>query len=163
METCAVAVDKTEFPSLLKRLWGELFEVKHLKAGFRKAALCPLTTEAITKSSFAPSLPHTLPPPESQSPKKGDQDAGADTHTHLIHVQVKCCECFSEKQLTPVRVYLWGYFAHLLGKKRTERKTACRKLKALNSGEALTADDIFERLKEDKQKVEKEKLNARNE
>ena len=55
-----------------------------------------------------------------------------------------------------------GYFAHLLGKK-TERRTAHRKLKALSSGEALTADDIYERLEEDKQKVEKEKLNARNE
>ena len=157
METCAAVVDKTEFPGLLERLWEESFEAKHVKAGFRKAGLCPLTTEAITKSSFAPSLPHTLPPPESQSPKKGDQDAGADTDTHLIHVQVKCCECFSEKQLTPVRVYLRGYFAHLLGKKKTERKkTARRKVKALYSGEALTADDIFERLEEeDKQKLER--------
>ena len=162
METCAAVVDKTEFPGLLKRLWEESFEAKHLKAGFRKAGLCPLTTEAITKSSFAPSLPHTLPPPESQSPKKGDQDAGADTDTHLIHVQVKCCECFSEKQLTPVRVYLRGYFARLLGKKKTERKkTARRKVKALYSGEALTADDIFEKLEEeDKQKLEKEQQKA---
>ena len=57
-----------------------------LKAGFRKAGLCPLTTEAIAKSSFAPSLPHTLPPTECQSPKKGDHDAGADTDTHLIQM-----------------------------------------------------------------------------
>ena len=62
----------------------------------------------------------------------------------------------------PVRVYLWEYFAHLLGKKKTERKkTAYRKVKALYSGEVLTADDIFERLEEeDKQKLEKEKQKA---
>ena len=162
METCAAVVDKTEFPGLLKKLWEESFEAKHLKAGFRKAGLCPLTTENISKSSFAPSLPHTLPPHEPQTPKKGDQDTWADTDTHLIHVQVKCCECFSEKQLTPVHVYLRGYFARLLGKKKTERKkTARRKVKALYSGEVLTADDVYERLEEeDKQKLEKEQQKA---
>lgn len=77
-------------------------------------------------------------------------------------MQVKCCECFSEKQLTPVRIYLRGYFARLLGKKKTERKkTARRKVKALYSGEALTADDIYERLEEeDKEKREKEQQKA---
>ena len=85
-----------------------------------------------------------------KSPKKGDQDAGPETDTHLIHVQVKCCECFSEKQLILVSVYLWGYFAHLLSMKKTERKnTACKKVKGLYSEEALTADDIFERLEEE--------------
>ena len=63
-------------------------------------------------------------------------------------MQVKCCECFSEKELTPVRADLRWYFARLLGKKKTERKkTAYRKVKALYSGEALTADDIFEGLR----------------
>ena len=163
METCAAVVDKTEFSGLLKKLWEESFEAKHLKAGFRKAGLCPLTTENISKSSFAPSLPHTLLPHEPQTPTKGDQAAWADdTDTHLIHVQVKCCECFSEKQLTPVRVYLRGYFARLLGKKKAEKKkTARRKVKALYSGEALMADDIYERLEEeDKEKREKEQQKA---
>ena len=86
-----------EFPGLLQRLWEELFEAKHLKASFHNAGVCSLTTEAISKSSFAPCLPDILPPPESQTPKKGDQDALADTDTHLIHVKVKCCECFSKK------------------------------------------------------------------
>ena len=62
----------------------------------------------------------------------------------------------------PVHVYLWGFFARLLGKKKTEiKKTACRKVKALYSGEALTADSIFERVEEeDKQSLEKEKQKA---
>ena len=121
METCAAVVDKTEFPGLLKKLWEESFEAKHLKVGFRKAGLCPLTTENISKSSFAPSLPHILPPHEPQTPTKGDQAAWADdTDTHLIHVQVKCCECFSEKQLTPVRIYLRGYL-HASSAKRRQR------------------------------------------
>ena len=76
-------------------------------------------------------------------------------------MQVKCCECFSEKQLTPVCVYLRGYFACLLGKKTERGKTAHRKVKVLYSREALTADDIFERLEEeDKQKLEKEQQKA---
>ena len=109
------------------------------------------------------SLPHTLPQPKSQSPKIGDQDPGTNKNTHLIHMQVKCCECFSEKQLTPVHVYLWGYFACLLSKNKTERKkTARMKMKALYSGEVLTADDIIERLeKKGKQKLEKEQKAAR--
>ena len=77
-------------------------------------------------------------------------------------MQVKCCECFSKKQLTPVHVYLQGFFARLLGKKKTEiKKTARRKVKALYSGEALTADSIFERVEEeDKQSLEKEQQKA---
>ena len=53
---------------------------------------------------------------------------------------------------------MFRYFAHLLSIKKTERKkTACKKVKGLYSEEALTADDIFERLdeEEDKQKLEK--------
>ena len=188
METCAAVVDKTEFPSLLEKLWEESFEAKHLKAGFRKAGLCPLSTENIPKSSFAPSLPHTLAPSESQTSTQGtatgtatgtttgtatgndagtdagaatgndaDTDAGA-TDTHLIHVKVSCCECYNEKQLTPVRVYFRGYFARLLGKNKMERKkTARRKVKALYSGEALTADDIYERLEEEEKRKEQQK------
>ena len=43
----------------LKKAVEELFEAKHLKTGFRKAGLLPLTTEPIAKSSFALSSTHT--------------------------------------------------------------------------------------------------------
>ena len=66
METCAVMVDKTKFPGLLSKLWEASFQDHHLKAGFRKAGLCPISKEAIPKSSYATSLPHTQP---SQKPQ----------------------------------------------------------------------------------------------
>ena len=177
METCAAVVDKTEFPGLLEKLWEESFEAKHLKAGFHKAGLCPLSTENISQSSFAPSLPHALAQSKSQAPTQGTDTGnatgtatstatgtaisnatgtatgtatgaatgaatgtamgnatgtatgtamgtatsyatgtamsnatgtatGVATDTHLVHVKVSCCECYNEKQLTPVQVYL---------------------------------------------------------
>ena len=59
METCAAMVDKPKFPGLLSKLWEASFQDHHLKAGFRKAGLCPISKEASPKSSYATSLPHT--------------------------------------------------------------------------------------------------------
>ena len=60
-----------------------------------------------------------------------------------------------QKAATPVHVYLQGFFAHLLGKKTEIKKTARRKVKALCSEEALTADSIFGRVEEeDKQSLQ---------
>ena len=134
---------------LLEKLWEESFEAKHLKAGFHKAGLCPLSTENISQSSFAPSLPHALAQSKSQAPTQGTDTGNATgtatstatsaaagtatgaatgtatgtamgnatgtamgtatgtamsnaTDTHLVHVKVSCCECYNEKQLTPV-------------------------------------------------------------
>ena len=77
METCAAVVDKTEFPGLLEKLWEESFEAKHLKAGFRKAGLCPLSTDNISQSSFAPSLPHAPAQSKSQAPTQGTDTGDA--------------------------------------------------------------------------------------
>ena len=87
---------KQEFFSLFEKLLKESFDAKHLKAGFYKAGLCPLTAENISKSSFTPSLPSTIPPHKSQTPEKVDQDVGADTDSHVVHVQDRCCKCCSE-------------------------------------------------------------------
>ena len=64
--------------------------------------------------------------------------------------------------MTPARVYLRGYFFKLIGRKKAETKKMTRKrVKPLYSGEALTTDEIYERLDEDdQQKHEKKQQKA---
>lgn len=155
METCAAMVDKTVFSCLLKKLWKAPFKAQHLKTDFCKAGLCPLSKDSIPKSSYAPSLPHTSQSQVSTQVQIHDKGNNVHEDTHIVHVQVSCCQCANERQMTPVRVYLRGYFARHWREKGT--KTACRRVKPVYSGEALTTDDIYERLEEDdRQKKEKQ-------
>ncbi len=81
----------------------------------------PLVTGQHPKSSFAPSLPHTLP---SQTPTRVPVAGEGSDDTHTVHVQVECCKCLSGTQMTPVRVYLCGYFSRLIqeGRRQTQRR-----------------------------------------
>ena len=159
METCAVMVDKTNFPGLLSRLWETSFQDHHLKAGFRKAGLCPITKEAIPKSSYATSLPHTQPSQKAQSLAQAIvPDKEIEIHTDAVYLQVVGCECSASKKMTPVRIHLRGYFASLIGgKKEVAKKTGRKKVKPLYSGEALTTDDISQRLEDEEQKRKEKK------
>ena len=80
---------------------------------------------------------------------------------HTVHIKMSCCECFHQTHITPVWVYLCGYFANLIGQKQTEKKTARRKVKSAYSGEAPTSDEIISRL-EDEDRKRKEKAAATN-
>ena len=75
-------VDKQVFPSLLGRLWEESFQAEHLKAGFRRAGLCPLSKDAIPKSCYGPSLPQVPLTPIAQ-------DTECDSTDHTVHVAKK--------------------------------------------------------------------------
>lgn len=160
METCAATVDKKEFPALLKKLWEASFEARHLKAGFRKTGLCPLTKDSISKSSCAPSLPCIAASQEPTATTVQAEDHAA--HSHTVQVNIACCDCFSRTEMTPVRIYLRGYFTRLIGAKKAEqRKTARKRIKPIYPGEALTEDDIYARLEEEeKKKAEERKQKA---
>lgn len=182
METCAQVVDKTVFPGLLKQLWDDSFKAAHLSAGFRRAGLCPVTKTNIPKSVYSPSLPNVQQSPVSeveaesnakqspaqseveQSPTESEAESNSVTtetvsecNDHIVRVKVSCCKCIETKDITPARLYLREYFSSLIGRKNTQaKKTTRRKVKPLYSGEALTADDIYERIeKEDRQRKEK--------
>ena len=157
METCAAKVDKTVFPSLIRKLWDESFQPDHLKAGFKRAGLCPVSKDAIPKSSYAPSLMETTTTTTTPTPTV--QATDCDSQDHTVHVQVSCCECFRQTHITPVRIYLRGYFSNLIGKKQEEKKTERRKVKSVYSGEALTSDDMIARL-EDEDRERKENAAA---
>ena len=166
MQTCAQVVDKPEFPGLVKQLWEDSFKSEHLSAGFRRAGLCPIGKENIPKSVYAPSLPHLeQPQPATQSAThtlpQPVNEVTIDDHTQVIQVKVTCCECVKKSEIeiavTPVRIHLRGYFSSLIGRKKTDGKKVTRKrVKPPYSGEALTADDIYGRLKEeDEQRKDK--------
>ena len=160
METCAAVVDKTEFPNLLRKLWDASFQPHHLSAGFRRAGLFPLCQDSIPKSSYAPAVPQSRD--HDGQLTSTPQPSNAHDSLHTVEVSVKCCDCFTETQLTPVRVYLQGYFAKLIGDtKANGRKTVRRRVKPLYSGEALTTDEIYERLEDDdRKKTEKAQQKA---
>ena len=64
-----------------------------------------------------------------------------------------------EKEVTPIQLQLKGYFAKLLtAKKPSAKSTDKRRVKPNFYGEALTTDDVYQRLeKEEKEKEEKKK------
>ena len=78
-------------------------------------------------------------------------------HTDAVYIQVVGCECLASK-MTPLRIHLRGYFASLIGGKKEVAQTRRKKVKQLYSGEALTTDDISQRLEDEEQKRKKQKV-----
>lgn len=91
-------------PGLLSKLWEASFWDHHLKAGFRKAGLCPVSKEAIPKSSYATSLPLTPPSqeprslkltPPSQEPRSFELTQPTrciEIHTDVVYLDVVGCK-----------------------------------------------------------------------
>ena len=82
--------------------------------------------------------------------------SSAEEAEHHIIIQITCCKCIHQVEVTPARLYLCDYYTKLIGlKKEQEKKTERRRIKPMYSGEALTENDIFDRLEdEDQQKQE---------
>ena len=176
----AATVTKEDFPRFLYRLWEVSFLPRHLKSGFLKCGLCPLEREAILSQRLSKALPHKKPPTESSSnvtgeisssftvtgessskmteesstaTDSGDGDSNAKTEV-VIHLTG---ELSMNSTVTPIRLHLRGYFAHLLqknklGRKRTENK---QKLKPKFYGEALTLDEFYSKITEEEEKATK--------
>ena len=76
-------------------------------------------------------------------------------HEHHIIIQITCCKCIHQVEVTPARLYLRDYLTKLISLKKEQEKTARRRRKPMYSGEALTENYIFDRLEdEDQQKQE---------
>ena len=150
METCAAVVDKTVFPNFCK-LWDASFQPHLLAAGFRRAGLFPLFLDSIPKSSYAPAIPQARDHDQQPTP----QLPRAHDGPHRIEVSVKCSEYLIEVKLTPIRVYLRGYFATVIGGTKANGRKLRKRVKTLYSGEALTTDDIYERLEDDDKKKQR--------
>ena len=163
-ETCATAVTKQEFPSLISKLWDRSFCPDHLVSGFRKT---PLSREAISSSKLMKSLPFSG---DSSSSDCSDREQSLHTEQarspdHTVTVKLHGT-CTVDSSITPIRLELKGYFSKLLQKKQAHKAVDKQKVKPKFYGEAVTLDEVYDRLvdeevkkkeKEEKQREKEEK------
>ena len=137
-----------------------------------------MSKESIPESLYAPSIPTASSATQSASTQgtstsctKQDVSttttsssetakvrAEAESTQSEVFVHISCCECVHKADLTPatVYVYLHYYFAKLIGRRKAQvKKTSRRKIKPLYSEEALTENEIYERLKEENRQSRK--------
>ena len=150
IETCGGTVTKEGFPGLIAKLWEQSFKEAHLRSGFRKTGLHPLSRDAIPAHRLTKSLPFSQPAPATSSSASSLQP----TTVEVVGV------CTIGNTVTPIRLHLRGYFSKLLEKKR-ERPAGKRgdkcKAKPRFYGEALTLDEVTERYAEEEVQKAKEK------
>ena len=126
LETRAGSIGKEEFPQLLHKLWKTSFKPQHLQGGFRETGLFPLSYSAIPTWKLAPALPFQ-----------------GMTTTYVNETG------------TPIRKEIRKCFDAIKPEKEKVPQKRQR-VKLIHNGEALTSDEVLERLEEEKrQKVEK--------
>ena len=155
VETCAGTVTKEDFPGLISRLWERSFKAAHIKSGFRKTGLHPLSRDAIPADRLTKSLPFSSQPATATGSTASCKDTGS-SETHVIEL-VGTCTIGSTT--TPIRLHLRGYFSKLLQKKRERptRREDKSKAKPRFYGEALTLDEVTERYAEEEALKAKQK------
>ena len=156
IETCAGTVTKEDFPGLISRLWERSFKAAHIKSGFRKTGLHPLSRDAIPVDRLTKSLPFSSQPVTATGSPASCKDTTSSTETHAIEL-VGTCTIGSTT--TPIRLHLRGYFSKLLQKKRERptRREDKSKTKPRFYGEALTLDEVAERYAEEEALKAKQK------
>ena len=150
METCAAKVDKTVFQVLYEGYGKNLSSQINLRQA--------LDELVCAKSQRMPS--QSLPMHHHY--RRHQQLHPLYRPKTVILVTIQCtCKCHAvsvfTKHITPVRVYLRGYFANLIGEKQAEKKTGRRKVISVCTGEALTSDEMITRL-EDEDRERKRRL-----
>ena len=141
--TCAAAVTKEDFPSLVAKLWDCSFKPEHLKSGFWKTGLCPLSRNAITSQQLTKSLPFSQPSSAANAETTGT--ASSESATFDL-----TGTCTVGSSTTPMTLHLHGYFTKLLEKTRERPVKRGDKSKARPCfyGEALNLDEVTERFTE---------------
>ena len=146
IETCAGTVTKEDFPGLISRLWERSFKAAHIKSGFRKTGLHPLSRDAIPADRLTKSLPFSSQPATATGSTASCKDTSS-TERHVIEL-VGTCTIGS--MTTPIRLHVCGYFSKLLQKReRPTRREDKSKAKPRFYGEALTLDEVTERYAEE--------------
>ena len=147
--------NKGGLPRPHSRLWERSFKAAHIKSGFRKTGLHPLSRDAIPADRLTKSLPFSNQPATATGSTASCKDTSS-TETHVIEL-VGTCTIGSTT--TPIRLHLRGYFSKLLQKKRERptRREDKSKAKPRFYGEALTLDEVTERYAEEEALKAKQK------
>ncbi len=139
METMALRVDKAAFPSLVAKMWDRVVKPEHLIGGFRAAGLHPLSRDAIPPTKLKTSAPFRNVTSASASPQRSQP-----------HSQPP--PTVSE---TPVFIHIAQFFGSLFLSKATNVTIGVRRkgrTEPRHYGEALTEDDVLERIREQEEK-----------
>ena len=167
-------VTKSVFPSLIYKLWEQSFKRHHVIAGFHATGLHPLD-RAVVVGKLATSAPFREPASDSSSVTSGSSSTAATLSltapssststssvtgmltlkgTGKLVIKGGCANCGAE--LTPMRPHLTLHFEKLLQKKHAGKGEGRRKrVKPSYYGEALTSDEVFERVKADEARKKK--------
>ena len=132
-KTRAANITKEDFPKLVRQLWDISFKPQHLQGGFRESGLFPFTMSAIQSWKYAPALPLQASNPKQKQPSLGRME-------------------------TPLRAELRKCFIEAI--KPTEEAKKPQRMQRINTihyGEALTSDEVLERLKEEEMEKKKHK------
>ena len=162
LQGCAATVTKQEFHILLAKLWDQSFLPQHLKSGFRRTGLCPLSRAAIPSSRLTKALPFSRPPPtRPMQPQPAETSSSHSEAEEQTAVTIELVGTYTvESTVTPVRLQLTGYFSQLIKKNKentTKARPDKRKVKPRFYGEALTLDEVYERLREEEREKEEQK------
>ena len=132
-KTRAANITKEDFLKLVRQLWDISFKPQHLQGGFRESGLFPFTMSAIQSWKYAPALPLQASSPKQKQPSLGRME-------------------------TPLRAELRKCFIEAI--KPTEEAKKPQRMQRINTihyGEALTSDEVLERLKEEEMEKKKHK------
>ena len=178
LETLAAKVDRQTFPSLISKIWDKVLLPEHLIGGFRKSGIHPLSREAIPDSALKISASFTSEKPGEQSSASttGKQPASTTTTTPQPGTSdqpaqpttIKPTNPQESTSLTPVTIKVASYFGALFAEKNSSDKTRLGKrgrTQPRHYGEALTEEEVFERIKEEeaakKRKKEEKKKTSK--
>jgi len=184
LETMAAKVDKGVFPSLVTKMWHRVLLPEHLIGGFRAAGIHPLTRDAIPASKLKTSRPfqsssqmptsrvlsqHSQPPhsqtqpqmPPSRAPSQHSQPPHSQTQPQTQPPQSQTQPTWSQTQPppTPVSIHIAQYFGNLFISQSnvTVHATKRGRTQPRHYGEALTEEEVLERIREQEEKKKKEK------
>lgn len=127
MKTKAANIGKEEFPKLVAELWDTTFKPEHLIGGFRESGLYPFCQTQIPSWKLSLSLPF-----------KANSVVSAGAHTE-----------------TPLRTELRKCFTDALKPTEVRQQQRRKKVQLIHYGEALTNDEVFERLKKEEDEKER--------
>ena len=146
LESRASKIDRTVFPILIAKLWSQSFTKLHLQSGFRATGLYPLNQEAISESRIAVSAVYRSEGSKEQEKVTPSNAPSTPTRQHR-----------ERPPPTPqLRLHLKGHFTMLLQVKQQKDTSKKRRCESRIYGEALTSDEVLERI-EEKEAQKKEK------
>lgn len=141
LESRASKIDRTVFPTLIAKLWSQSFTKLHLQSGFRATGLYPLNRAAIPESRLAVSAVYRSECSRSPKEQKKATTSNAPSTPKRQHRE--------RPPPTPqLRLHLKGHFTMLLQVKQQKDTSKKRRCELKIYGEALTSDEVLERIEE---------------